>query len=462
MTSAAIAKTAGRQRSSARRIWRFFTSVKTAVIFITAVVLTAGAGTFIIQAPGYVLVNDAFFRDWVATEAAPRFGAAADAMAALGLFTIFGSIWLRILLALLSVQVIICTINRWPAIRKALFEPQIRRHDAFYERSSDHVTRRPGVGPAAVKEVLERHHYRVAALEEDSAVYLYGDRNGWAKLATFASHIGLVCVLAGAAFSQATAFERDIIIPDGQTQPLYPVAHPDQIQILNLGFVAEYYDDGRPKDFYTDLVLFQAGNRVAERRIRVNEPLDYQGFVFYQATFGRSVNLEIADEAGNVLYSENTPLFNELGDIIFREISLADRGLGLVAALVPEADGESRLAILGFSPEVQEGPIFNITVPPGGSVVAENLRFTNLGEESFTGIRVRKDPGLNLILLGTFLFVIFNAVTFYLPRRRVWARILGAELVISGTGDRFVDIAKEIDRLAETLGAAGQAKSPAR
>jgi hypothetical protein len=53
------------------------------------------------------------------------------------------------------------------------------------------------------------------------------------------------------------------------------------------------------------------------------------------------------------------------------------------------------------------------------------------------------------------------AVTFYLPRRRVWARVDAAgELRIVGRSERYVDFEREFARLLEDL--AARSRAPAR
>lgn len=459
------------------RLWRTFCSLKLLVVLLLLSFAAIMAGTFIIQAPIFVQDIPFLYQEWLAFEAERRFGDAAPVMDQLGLFTIYQSAWFQLLMVLLTVQIIICTVNRWPAIRKAWFEPQVRRNDAFYEKGKVRRLALPG-GVDALTRVLQRHRYRVITLQEGSTTFLYADRNGWAKLATFAGHLGLVLMFIGGMVSSTTAFEREILIPDRATAPLFPVSAPDQVQILNERFVVERYPDGRPSDFYSDLVLFQGGQQVAQKRIRVNDPLDYNGFVFYQAGFGRSVELEIEDRNGVLLFGENFALTGQFGDIPFREIPIPQENLRLVVALVPEetipreanvprpiditaAEAlTNRLVILGFRLSDGAGPLFSASPPPGESVDLGVVSIRNLGEGFFTGLRVRKDPGVNILLAGALLFIVFESIILFFPRRRLWARIQGDEAILGGNADRFIDLPKEMDEIQADAGATTDEERP--
>ena len=48
-------------------------------------------------------------------------------------------------------------------------------------------------------------------------------------------------------------------------------------------------------DFLTDLSVYRNGEEVARKTIRVNDPLEGDGFRFHQSTFGPIASLEIRD-----------------------------------------------------------------------------------------------------------------------------------------------------------------------
>jgi cytochrome c biogenesis protein ResB len=78
--------------------------------------------------------------------------------------------------------------------------------------------------------------------------------------------------------------------------------------------------------------------------------------------------------------------------------------------------------------------------------------YTFLGTRSITGITVRKDPGSTFIWVATALMMLGLAVTFYLPRRRLWAKITPERTYVAGIADRIVNFSAEMRRIGAAAG----------
>jgi cytochrome c biogenesis protein len=77
-----------------------------------------------------------------------------------------------------------------------------------------------------------------------------------------------------------------------------------------------------------------------------------------------------------------------------------------------------------------------------------NLEYTFGGQREFAGITVRRDPGTTFIWAGTALLLIGLALTFYIPRRRLWGRIESGQALFRGLGGRFSAIERELKQAA--------------
>jgi cytochrome c biogenesis protein len=74
------------------------------------------------------------------------------------------------------------------------------------------------------------------------------------------------------------------------------------------------------------------------------------------------------------------------------------------------------------------------------------------GFADYTLIIAKKDPGQGIVWTAFLLLIIGLAITFYLPRRRIWARIArSGELRIVARSDRYVDLEREFGRLLDDL-----------
>ena len=64
----------------------------------------------------------------------------------------------------------------------------------------------------------------------------------------------------------------------------------------------------------------------------------------------------------------------------------------------------------------------------------------------------KKDPGQGIVWTAFLLLIIGLAITFYLPRRRIWARLdPSGELRLVARSDRYVDLEREFGRLLDDL-----------
>ena len=139
-----------------------------------------------------------------------------------------------------------------------------------------------------------------------------------------------------------------------------------------------YHPDGRPRDYYTDLVVYKGGEKAAEGRIRVNQPMDFDGVRFHQNSFGPTVKLDIHNGTGQVLYSETMVLGQAFGTVPFEVINIPTTDYQAVVAL---AEGNTtsnvlggtfirggqipKLAIMGFNGEAFGGNQPDFVLRPG-------------------------------------------------------------------------------------------------
>jgi len=87
------------------------------------------------------------------------------------------------------------------------------------------------------------------------------------------------------------------------------------------------------------------------------------------------------------------------------------------------------------------------------------------GFDDYALLIAKKDPG-KPIVWAAFAFLITGiAITFYLPRRRIWARVRpDGDVAIVARSDRYVDVEREFGRLLDDLVAVrrpGSSASPA-
>lgn len=451
--------------------WRLFTSVRFALLLIAVLAVGCFLGVIFKQVPIELGTSPTDFAQWVEQEARPHYGTFTNVMFMLGLFDVFHAPWFRASLVLLTVAIIICTINRFPAIYQTTVKAKPTVPEGFMRSAKYRAAFTLTESPDALITDIKRRGYRVKPTVEGAKLHLYADKNGWAKYMTFASHLGLIMFMFGGMLTNVEGYQRFLVIPDGQSMPVYSVYHPDQMQVLNKGFTVEYFPDGRPSDYYSDLVIYKGGEQVAEGRIRVNSPMDYGGFRFHQNSFGPTVAVDVRKaDTGQVLYSETLTLSQAFGATPFEVIEIPTTDISAIVALAEGNNAtdirggtfvrggeEAKVAVMGFSGagmlESTGGPDFVARLGPGESQTVNGLTFTFNGLHYFSGVVARKDPGATFIWIAALLFVPAVWITFWMARRRLWLQIVGNQVRIAGMADRFVDLQKEINAIAAKFGA---------
>ncbi|MBX3032060.1 MAG: cytochrome c biogenesis protein ResB [Chloroflexi bacterium] len=472
-----------------RAAWATLTSVRFAVILIILIAVAGLIGTVVRQFPSAALHDPAMYAREVADmhvrwdgiqPLGVRIGPAmVDVFERLGLFRIFSAPWFLLLLVVLVIAIVCCTLERTPRLWQQTRPGRIDQPSAFFDpRLSDRaVLESAALDAAAVRRVLRGRHFRVIRRVDDAeagVTWLQGDRNQYHKLATLISHLGLVLFLLGGAVTVAFGFETVVFVGEGQTAPVQPVGTKDNLLVRNNGFRMPLNPNGTPADFVTDLSVFQGGQEIARKDIRVNDPLEVQGYVFHQNTFGPSVDLTIHDPAGALVWTGPLLLDDEVADFPSGFMTVPGSDVGLLTVLTRNPDGVALLVLqgIGMGDTIDDGlpgtevvgvDLFRTVVTLGG--MADPVQTGGYGirwdgASSWTGMVIKNDPGAPVIWFAFVCLMIGLGLTFYFPRRRAWVRIEGDTLRVAVLADRYVDVRRELQGLTDALRRAAASASP--
>lgn len=441
------------------RVWHFFTSVRLALVLILLLTAAVLAGTLIDQAPPSVIADSTLYGQWLERVRA-RYGVWTDVFSFLQLFNVFHALWFRLLIALLTANIIICTINRWRGIWATAFHTRVRMGDAFFQHARFNASLDVAMpAPAAadrVKRALSHSRYRVLTQADDGSIAIYADRNRFSKFGTFFSHLSLVLILAGAIVGGMWGFrDSEFIVPEGTARQ---VGFGTDISVKLEHFTDEYYLEGPPKDFRSDLVIYDNGQEVKRGIVRVNSPMSYKGIQFFQSFYGQTALMEVKDATGKVLYNSGVPLAwqTRQGSRPVGSFTLPDQNLEVFVVgprsgendpLVPA--GEMRLEVYKKD---TGGAVAVENVSQGTTKELEGLAFTFQREQRFTGLIVAKDPGVNIIWVASGFMVLGLVMLFYFPHRRLWALCTSrpdgtADVRLGMTADRDISLTEEFNRV---------------
>ncbi len=453
-------------------IWGLLTSVDFAVLQITALALLAVVGMVLKQLPGFAFKSPTDYTNEMA-KLHEQYDAVigvdvVNALERLQLFQVFTSTWFSVGIVVLILSIVACTIDRTPRLWRQSADVRVAQPDAYFDPRLPDRALMAGVDADTVARVLRRHRFKVrretapaADADADGITWVYGDRNQWTKMATLITHTGLILFLVAAAVTSRFGFEQGLVVAEGQSLTVQPIGTPGLLLVRNLGFEAPGFETGRPTDFTTRLAVYQGGQKVAEKTIRVNDPLEVDGYTFHQNGFGPAPQLVIRGADGEALWDAPVPMTDVAAGSPFVQMTVPGRNVILQMVLRKADDGAGVLLVLPFRVDGANpdgSPIATGLQPvalesgetarPGGTDFSIELR----GFGQYTLLIAKKDPGAPIVWFAFLLLITGLLITFWMPRRRVWARITtGGKAALVVRADRYVDVGREFGGVLDDL-----------
>ncbi len=430
-------------------LWAFFSSVRLTVALLAFIILLAVLGTVIPQ------------RDAVMEAARHAHSGWEAAMDALRLSDIFHSPWLLILLGLLSLNLVICSLNRFPASLRAF------RTNGFVDPSS------PGSRPPDISlptedppdealkklEILLKKTYRIAARRSAAGMgLLYADRGRYSRFGVYVVHLGVLVIIAGALAGSLFGFKAYVNLAEGESSDVVYLRGGQEQKKFDFSvrcdrFRVDFYENGAPKEYRSDLT-FVKGDRIAHQGIlRVNSPIAFDGFRFYQASYGvapggridlsfrrgagekQSANLgagdvlELPESRARVRIVRIVENMMEMGPAVKLVVDLPKEQ---ITFWVFQEITEIEKANPGI---VRQVPMFN-----PGLFAPYVFSLDRMHRKYYTGLQVARDPGASVVAAGAFLLFAGLMVIFFSGHRQIEVRVEtaggGTRIGVSGRSNR--------------------------
>jgi cytochrome c biogenesis protein len=447
-------------------LWRLLTSVDFAVVQIIFLSILAVIGMTLQQLPDFAFRSAGDYAaamDEIHARYDPVLGTGlVGVLERLGTFAIFKSAPFGIALVVLVISIVVCTLDRTPRLWRDVSTVRVVQPEPFFDPRVPDRAAMSGVAAEDVARVVKTRGFRVReATEDDGTRHVYGDRHQYTKMATLFTHLGLILFLVAAAVTSRFGDEQGLVVPEGESLTVQPIGTPGLLLVKNLGFEAPGFETGMPSDFTTDLAVFQDGQEIARKTIRVNDPLSVGGYTFHQNGFGPAPHLVIRDAEGKPLWDAQVPMTDSAGGSPYVTMAVPGRDFGLQLLLGRDGEGRGEVLILpyrivGANPDGT--PVTQnyapVTLLRGDTRVSDelgiSLELTDFGE--YTLLIAKRDPGQGIVWIAFASLITGIAITFYLPRRRVWARIASdGKVGLVWRSDRYVDVEREFGRLLDDL-----------
>ena len=443
-----------------RRLYALFYNKRFGLLLILAMAVLTLVGVLFPQAPGEVLANPEQRAQWLSQQE-PRYGNWTDILAAVGIFGVFSGIPFKVVTVLLALSIIACTTHRMPLLYKQAMKPRVRVRPTFFDHARVHATTVVKADAATTAELVRasllKDRYRVMA--GDDGVPLYADRNRFAPFGTVVAHAAFVVILAGVFITSTFGFRvDDLSVPIGTK---VEVGRDTGLAVEATSFTDSYNPDGSPNDYVSDLVLYSQGERVAAQTVRVNAPLNWDGWSLNQASFGISADLKVAAADGTVVFEQSIPLVYQTQDrqYSYGRVDLPDQQLqvyvitpasGKVVEDIPAGKAQIEVYPIGA-----QKPSFQTVLTPGEAVTGADHSWTFARERQYTGLMLSRDPGAIWVWIGSALLAIGTCWTMFLRHKRLWIRlepVKGGTRVSLASPDRHdVTFERSVHRFVATL-----------
>jgi len=424
------------------KIWDFFSSVKLTIVLLLSLAATSIVGTLIPQNEDPAAYFQAFG------------GYLFRVFNILDLFDMYHSWWFQLLLLLLTINIIVCSIDRMSSNRRLLFAKNpsfklprfrnIKRKETFDTNRS----------PEQLKDVYQKYvhrHFRYNQIEAtENGFAIFGEKGRWTRFGVYTVHFSVVLLLIGGLVGSIFGFDGFVNIPEGESAQRVQLRN--STETVSLGFEircedfdVSFYDTGAPKEFRSSLTILEQGRPVLKKDIIVNDPLSYKGIRIYQSSYGTIPSnewiLSFTSRQSGKVYTLKTSVGQpvvipeKLGSFVIKDLARSfkfkghDVGDAMIGILTP-VDGDPVEVALPL-----RFPSFD-KMRKGDVLIAavENVsRF-------YTGLQVNRDPGVWVVYCGFILMIIGCYITFFMSHQQICVELgrsgKKTEVMVAGTANK--------------------------
>lgn len=476
-------------RTIVDKIWGFFSSVKNGVILIVIALLVSGLGTIFPQEmfiPAEAENRDPaiFYEEW--------YGIPGKIYYQLGFYELYSSWWYMILIALIGISLVICSIDRFVPLYRALKIQQPTRHQTFLTRQRfySETSMISNQEKKTMMNNLKKQRYQLFVKDGN----VLAEKNRFSRWGPYVNHIGLIIILVAALLRTTPLLFLDdyIWIREGE-QKVIP-STKGQYYIENKKFHLDYYDedDERFKEafertgelvvqnYQTDAVILENKKgsvvgaepeleKITESSIRMNQPLKFgglNGYTLYQSGYQENEFSSMTFKVYQTTDEEKTSLGKFTIDLMdVQETYILENKMELnVLQYFPDyelSNGEPRsiskfprnpaFVMRLYSDETKNNEISFVAIGKNIDATGENeykLGITDFDMHYVSGITVRRDYTLPFFIIGASIFMIGVIQGMYWQHRRIWIKPTENGILLAAhTNKNWFGLKKDIEKV---------------
>jgi cytochrome c biogenesis protein len=445
------------------RILDFLSSVRFGVVLLVILVILSMVGMLIVQQN----VNgfDAFFASLMPAEKL--------VYGYLGFFDIYHSWYYNLFLLVLSLNIVLASIDRFPTAWSYITKPKLEATRAWllHQKQNAAVQMTDDDRIERIRSVFQRFGFTARVSEKNGRLHVFGERGRWNRLGAYLVHVALLLLFLGHFVALQTGFDADVRLTTQQKT--------DQIELIRFNldkqerFVAQLpftitctdiqqtlidpqgtIDIDNTMDWRTQIKIDdpQYGTTVAD--VSLNKPYSYRGYRFFQAsaiTIGaaRTMTLEFTPEAGGQPFSVVLPRDGEAtlddGTRIAYEQFWSDFVMGQAESQTNEYQNPAvKIKVITPDGQTNDAYAFALQVPDnapiGRPVAGYRIRLADFEKApSAHVLSIKYDPYEGHFIawyFGGFGLMFALVFVFFLSHQRIWALVDGTNVTLGGNANR--------------------------
>ena len=353
----------------------------------------------------------------------------ARAILRLNFDNIYHSPWYVGVIGLILLSLAVCTFKRViPARLPRLHPVKIDKIplNATFDAEGD-----PGAVRAQVADALSARGWHVRERVFDGVEWSFGDRHNWARRGVLVAHLGFVIVAAGTTLYWARGFSGETAVLTGQAVEIpqtHAVVRLDSFRYKIQPIITKSGMVYQPVDYVSHVTVTGHDGVARAETVRVNHPIDVDGTLYYQASYGFGMRFRVEHDGRPVPAAAARTLLE--GDAF--EVPGTGRSV-VYERFVPTLDRQSGMP--SADPRVN-APGVLLAVEQNGTSLGEALVPLHTWIDAGSGWRVipdryvlysgfqyRYDPGVPLVGIGAFVLLAGLIVSFYFLPARLYVRV---------------------------------------
>ena len=353
----------------------------------------------------------------------------ARAILRLGFDNVYHSPWYVGIIGLILLSLTVCTFKRVIPARLP------RLHPVKIDKIPLHATFEADGSPETVRQklgaFLSGRGWQVRGRTFDGTEWTFADKHNWARRGVLVAHVGFVIVAAGTTLYWARGFSGDAAVLTGQTV-VVPQTHAtlrlDSFAYKITPIATKSGIVYQPIDYVSHVTVTGNDGVPKHLTVRVNHPIDVDGTLYYQATYGFGVTFAVTHRGRPVpqlsgrtlLEGDSLDLPGTQRSVVYeRFVPTFDRQTGMPGA-DPRVNNPG--AILSIA---QAGNSLGDALVPIGTWIdaGDGWQVVPKRYVVFSGFQYRYDPGIPLVGIGAFVLLTGLIVSFYFLPARLYVRV---------------------------------------